>query len=265
LEKENIVVDLQLNSMKEFLTCGEQGIENAKNMIKSGSNRKQLSEVKIRAPILDPEKIICIVLNYLDHAKESGMSIPKEPVFFAKYPSAIIGPHDVIKLPKSSNEVDYEVELVIVIGKIAKNVSLENALEYIFGYTIGHDVSARDLQLRKTGGQWIAGKTFDTFAPIGPFICSKDEIENVHQLGIRLNLNGQIMQNSNTSQLSFKIPDIVSYLSSIMTLKPGDIIFTGTPSGVGFARKPPIFLKHGDKVTCEIDNLGSLSNNVEKE
>jgi 2-keto-4-pentenoate hydratase/2-oxohepta-3-ene-1,7-dioic acid hydratase in catechol pathway len=206
---------------------------------------------------------VCIGLNYLDHAKESGMSVPPQPVFFAKYPSSIIGPHDAIILPKiAPNEVDYEVELVIVIGKGGKNIAPERAFEHIVGWTVGHDVSARDLQLRKPGNQWIAGKTFDTFAPIGPAIVTKDEIENIHNLGIRCILNGQIVQNSNTSQLAFKTNELVAYLSQHFTFQPGDLIFTGTPSGVGFARKPPIFLRPGDVVVCEIDNIGSLQNSV---
>jgi 2-keto-4-pentenoate hydratase/2-oxohepta-3-ene-1,7-dioic acid hydratase in catechol pathway len=214
------------------------------------------------APIVDPQKIVCLGLNYRDHAAESGMAIPEEPILFSKYASALIGPDAPIVLPKVSNEVDYEAELVIVVGKPGRDIPRERAYEHVAGYTVGHDVSARDWQLRKPGKQWMAGKTFDTFAPIGPHLVTKDEVPDPHALGIRLHLNGQTMQDSNTSQLVFGVDAVVAYLSQIFTLMPGDLIFTGTPPGVGMARKPQVWLKAGDVVEVEIDGLGLLRNPV---
>lgn len=221
-----------------------------------------VSQPRFLAPILRPQKIICVGLNYRDHAEESGAPIPREPVLFSKYPTAIIGPDEPIVLPAVSQQVDYEAELVIVVGKRGRHLSAENAADYVAGYTVGHDVSARDWQLQKDGKQWMVGKTFDTFAPIGPVIVTPDEIGDPHELGIRLRLNGQTMQSSNTKQMIFKVNEILAYLSLVFTLEPGDLIFTGTPPGVGFARKPAVFLKGGDVVEVEIDGIGTLRNPV---
>lgn len=271
----NEVVDLAAAElpadMKSFLEAGKQAYEQAKQVVLSGKHRIPLQDVRLRAPIYDPQKIICVGLNYKDHAQESGMPIPAEPVLFSKYPSAIVGPNDAVVKPAQTEELDYEVELVIVVGKRARNVQESEAYEYVSGYTVGHDVSARDWQLRKPGGQWMVGKTFDTFAPIGPYIqtvvpaqraISEQETFEPHNLKIRCLLNGEIMQDSNTNQLAFQTCQLISYISKIMTLYPGDLIFTGTPSGVGFARTPPVFLKPGDEVCCEIEELGSLINKV---
>jgi len=219
-----------------------------------------VSDAELRAPIADPQKIVCIGLNYRNHAIESGMDIPSEPIVFSKFPSAIIGPEEPICLPASSKEVDYEAELVVVIGRRAKAVSKADALGYVAGYTVGNDVSARDWQLKKPGGQWMMGKTFDGFAPIGPAIVTADEIPNPEALAIKLRLNGETLQDSSTSELIFGVAEVVSYLSQVFTLEPGDLIFTGTPPGVGFARKPPIFLKAGDVCEVEIEGLGVLRN-----
>jgi 2-keto-4-pentenoate hydratase/2-oxohepta-3-ene-1,7-dioic acid hydratase in catechol pathway len=221
-----------------------------------------LNQVKLLAPISNPEKIICVGLNYHDHAIESGMPIPSEPVLFSKFSTAIVGTGDVIFKPKPVKELDYEVELVIVIGKKGKNIPPEEAKKYIAGYTVGHDVSARDWQLKKPGGQWLVGKSFDTSAPIGPAICV--DVPDPHNLGIRCTLNGNIVQNSNTKELIFKSEYLISYISKIFTLSPGDLIFTGTPPGVGMGRKPPLWMKSGDKVTCEIDELGSITNTIQE-
>jgi len=214
----------------------------------------------LRAPISDPQKVVCIGLNYRDHAIETGAEIPSEPIVFSKFPSAIIGPEEPISLPASSSEVDYEAELVVVIGRRAKSVSKVEAMDYVAGYTMGNDVSARDWQIKKPGGQWMMGKTFDSFAPVGPAIVTTDEIPNPESLAIKLRLNGETMQDSTTSELIFGIAEVVSYLSQVFTLEPGDLIFTGTPPGVGFARKPPIFLKAGDVCEVEIEGLGVLRN-----
>ena len=218
--------------------------------------------VKLLPPIPDPRKIICLGLNYRDHAAESGAPIPKEPILFSKYATALIGQGDKIVLPPSSTEVDYEAELVIVVGKGGKNISAKAGPDHVAGYTVGHDVSARDWQLKKDGKQWMVGKTFDTFAPTGPLLVTADEVPDPHKLAIRLRLNGKTMQDSNTSQMIFKVGDILAYLSQVFTLETGDLIFTGTPPGVGFARKPPVFLKGGDVVEVEIEGLGVLRNPV---
>lgn len=219
-------------------------------------------QVRLRAPVPRPGKIICIGLNYRDHAAESGLPVPKEPVIFCKYNNTVIGPGEAIILPPDSEEVDYEAELVFVIGKTARNVPAAEAMDYVAGYTVGHDVSARDYQIKRGGGQWTIGKTWETFAPMGPALVTADEGLDPHNLGIRCVLNGETLQNSSTSQFIFKIPEAIEYLTRVMTLEPGDVVFTGTPPGVGFARKPPIFLKAGDEVEIQIDGLGSLKNPV---
>ncbi len=219
-------------------------------------------KVRLTAPIPDPRKIICLGLNYRDHAAETNSPIPREPILFSKYPTAIVGPGDPIVLPTVSQEVDYEAELVIVIGRRGRHLTEATAMEHVAGYTIGHDVSARDWQLKKDGKQWMAGKTFDTFAPIGPELVTTDDVPDPHNLGIRLRLNGQTMQDSNTRQMIFGVAATVAYLSRIFTLEPGDLIFTGTPPGVGMARKPPVWLKPADTVEVEIDGLGVLRNPV---
>ena len=222
----------------------------------------EAAKVKYHAPVHDPRKIVCIGLNYRDHAAESGAQVPREPILFSKYATALIGHGQPIVLPPVSQEVDYEAEIVIIIGKRGRNVATASALEFVAGYTVGHDVSARDWQLKKDGKQWMVGKTFDTFAPAGPVLVTADEVPDPHNLGIRLRLNGQTMQDSNTKQLIFRVGDLVAYLSQVFTLEPGDLIYTGTPPGVGFARKPPVFLKGGDVVEVEIDGLGECCNPV---
>jgi 2-keto-4-pentenoate hydratase/2-oxohepta-3-ene-1,7-dioic acid hydratase in catechol pathway len=226
------------------------------------ASRYPAASVKLLPPVPDPEKIICVGLNYRDHAAESGAPIPAEPVLFSKFATTLVGHGDSIVLPPVSREVDYEAELVLVVGKKGRNIPASAAMEYLAGYTIGHDVSARDWQLKKDGKQWLAGKTFDTFAPTGPVLVTADEVPDPHSLSIRLRLNGQTMQESNTRQMIFSAGTILAYVSQIVTLRPGDLIFTGTPSGVGFTRKPPVFLKGGDVVEVEIDGLGVLRNPV---
>jgi 2-keto-4-pentenoate hydratase/2-oxohepta-3-ene-1,7-dioic acid hydratase in catechol pathway len=224
--------------------------------------RHDPANVTLLAPVPDPQKIVCIGLNYRDHAAESGVPVPTEPVLFSKYPSALIGDGAPIVLPKVSQEVDFEAELVIVIGRKGRHIPQKRAHEYVGGYAVGHDVSARDWQLNKPGKQWMAGKTFDTFAPVGPQLVTPDEVGDAQNLGIRLRLNGQTMQDSSTSQLVFGVDELIAYLSQVVTLEPGDLIFTGTPPGVGMARKPPVWLKPGDQVEVEIDKLGTLRNTV---
>jgi 2-keto-4-pentenoate hydratase/2-oxohepta-3-ene-1,7-dioic acid hydratase in catechol pathway len=237
-----------------------EGLGNRPNAVKVPAG-----QVKFHAPVVDPCKIICVGLNYKDHAAESGSPIPKEPILFSKYATALIGHGENIMLPRVSQEVDYEAELVIVIGKKGRHLTLNNALEHVAGYTVGHDVSARDWQLRKDGKQWMVGKTFDTFAPMGPVLVTKDEVKDPQNLPIRLRLNGQVMQNSSTNQMIFGVAELLTYLSQVLTLEPGDLIFTGTPPGVGVARKPPVYMKDGDVVEVEIEGLGVLRNPVVQE
>jgi len=218
--------------------------------------------VKLLPPIPDPPKIVCLGLNYRDHAIESGATIPKEPILFSKYNTALTGDGEPIVLPSVSNEVDFEAELVIVVGKRGRPLRADEAQGYAAGYTIGHDVSARDWQLKKEGRQWMVGKTFDTFAPTGPVLVTADEAPDPHALPIRLRLNGRTMQDSNTSQMIFSVGATLAYLAQVFTLEVGDLVFTGTPPGVGFARKPPVFLKAGDQVEVEIEGLGVLRNPV---
>jgi 2-keto-4-pentenoate hydratase/2-oxohepta-3-ene-1,7-dioic acid hydratase in catechol pathway len=225
-----------------------------------GGERIPESEAKFAAPVPRPPKIICIGLNYRDHAIESGMPIPETPTVFAKFPTAVIGPGAAIVLPKASKRPDYEAELAVVIGKGGRHIPEARWREHVFGYTILNDVSARDFQMATS--QWMIGKTFDTFAPMGPAIVTADEIEDPHNLAISLELSGDLMQNSNTSNLVFGVPALIAYLSSVFTLEPGDIIATGTPPGVGFARKPPRYLMAGDEVRVRVEGLGELYNPV---
>src|SRR6267378_2269127 len=212
------------------------------------------------APVPRPGKLICIGLNYRDHAAESNMAIPERPVVFSKFSTAVIAPGEAVVLPATSEQVDYEAELAVVIGRRAKNVSASSALDYVLGYTAFNDVSARDFQF--ADGQWQRGKSCDTFAPMGPAIVTADEIPDPHKLAIKLRLNGKTMQDSNTDQLIFGIPELIAFLSETITLEPGDVIATGTPAGVGFARKPPVFLKHGDEMEVEIEKIGTLNSQV---
>lgn len=208
--------------------------------------------------IARPSKIVCIGLNYVDHAKESGMDIPKEPILFFKSTTSLVGPNDDVVIPKGSEKTDWEVELAIIIGKKASYVSEADAFDYVAGYALHNDYSERAYQLER-GGQWVKGKSCDTFAPLGPFLATKDEIADPHNLKLWLKVNGVTRQNSSTNQLIFNVPQVVSYISQFMTLLPGDVISTGTPPGVGLGFKPPIFLKAGDVVELGIDGLGTSS------
>jgi acylpyruvate hydrolase len=219
-----------------------------------------LSKAKLRAPIAHPQKITCVGLNYADHAREGGVEPPKTPVYFLKSHNTICGPGDPIKLPPNSEKVDYEAEFAVVIGKRGRDIAESDAHKYIAGYTVLHDVSARDMQF--SDNQWYRGKSCDTFAPTGPWIVTPDEIPDPHSLRISLTLNGETLQDSNTSNLIFKVPFLISYLSQSLTWEVGDLISTGTPPGVGFARKPPIWLKAGDTISVTVEGIGTLTNPV---
>ena len=212
------------------------------------------------APVPRPGKVICIGLNYRDHAAESNMPLPEKPVVFSKFSTAVIAPGEPVVLPAGSHQVDYEAELAIVIGRHAKNVSADQAYDYVLGYTAFNDVTARDFQF--ADGQWQRGKSCDTFAPMGQAIVTTDVITDPHKLSIRLTLNGQTMQNSNTDQLIFSVPQLIEFISESITLEPGDVIATGTPPGVGFARTPPVFLKPGDEMEVLIEGIGGLGNPI---
>jgi 2-keto-4-pentenoate hydratase/2-oxohepta-3-ene-1,7-dioic acid hydratase in catechol pathway len=249
--------------LKAFIERSAELMPLAENLVKHREENNAcfaISEVEILPPIPAPEKIICIGLNYIDHCKETGMEQPVSPVIFSKYANAIVGHNDEVMIPVNSNEVDFEAELAVVIGRKAKCVTEKEANDFVFGYTIMNDISARDLQF--SDGQWSRGKSADTFAPTGPVIVTKDEIENPHNLSITLELNGEVMQDSSTKNLIFNVPQIISFLSQSMTLKPGDLIATGTPPGVGMGRNPKVWLKNGDQMNISIEKIGTLSNTV---
>jgi acylpyruvate hydrolase len=265
LQGENIVDLNQADSripadILAFLEAGDSASQLAQAAVNSATQTIPLSSVKLLAPIPRPGKILCIGLNYSDHAAESGQPVPKFPVVFAKYTNTVISHGDEIVLPRVSKEVDYEAELGFVIGKRGRYIPEADALQYVAGYLPINDVSARDYQTRTS--QWTMGKTFDTFAPMGPALVTADEVPDPHNLRIRLTIGDDVLQDSNTDKLIFGIPQLVASLSEVMTLEPGDVVSTGTPPGVGFAKKPPRFLKPGDVVSVSIQHLGTLTNPV---
>ncbi len=229
-----------------------------------GTPGATLEQNLLAAPIHRPPKIVAVGLNYRDHAEESGLGIPSVPVIFSKFPSTVTGPHDDVRAHGNlTQRLDYEVELGIVIGKLARDVSVQDATDHIFGYTVVNDVSARDLQMgTDTSGQWTRGKNLDTSLPMGPWIVTRDEIPEPNQLRLGCSVNGQTLQDASTSMMIFNVNEIVSRLSQWFTLEPGDLVITGTPAGVGFARKPPIFLKPGDVVKSWIEGIGELENRI---
>jgi 2-keto-4-pentenoate hydratase/2-oxohepta-3-ene-1,7-dioic acid hydratase in catechol pathway len=221
-----------------------------------------LDRTPLLAPVPRPGKVICLGLNYRDHAAESGMPVPAEPVIFGKVSSSVIGPGAPIVLPEASAKVDYEVELAFVIGRRAKLVKAADAMAHVAGYTVLNDVSARDYQRDKPGGQWYLAKSFDTFCPIGPWIVTPDEAPDARDLKLWCEVSGERLQSSSTAQMIFSVPQIVEYISRVFTLEPGDVVATGTPPGVGFARRPPRFLRRGDIVRCTVEGVGTLENPV---
>jgi len=237
---------------------GKGGIDRLRTWLVANQATCQIiaEDVRLGAPLTRPSKIVCVGLNYASHAAESGMTVPTEPVLFFKATSAIVGPNDNLIIPKGSEKTDWEVELAVVIGKKASYVSEEEALNHVAGYILHNDYSEREFQLEKEG-QWVKGKSCDTFAPLGPFIATTDEIENPNNLNLWLTLNDEEMQNSNTNDFVFNVQEVVSYISQYMTLLPGDIISTGTPFGVGLGFNPPKYLKPGDVVELGIEGLGT--------
>lgn len=264
--------DLRFRDVRDLLEHGEEALSAARRLeaaIRAGEHPlpeeaiAPLPEVRLLPPVRQPEKIICLGLNYRDHAREAGMPIPREPVFFAKYANALAGPYDPIPRPAAVEQLDYEVELAVVIGSGGKYIPEAEALAHVAGYMALNDVSARDFQFRT--GQWTHGKTFDGFAPCGPFVVTTDEIPDPHALQLRLWVNGELRQDSHTGEMIFSIPYLVHYFSHLFTLRPGDIISTGTPPGVGMGRRPPAFLREGDEVVVWVERIGQLRNRVVSE
>jgi len=257
-------------TLEELIALGRKGITVVEQLMRSSTRNEKrnatisLNDITLLAPLLSPPKIVCLGLNYRDHADEQGKAIPDEPIIFMKPRTAIIGPNQSIIRPKSVKQLDYEAELAVVIDEKGKNLSISDAKKHIFGYTAFNDVSARDIQLKDK--QWTRGKSFDTFAPMGPCITTVNQIEDPNNLGIQARVNGELRQNSSTKNMVFNVYEIVHYLSEVMTLEPGDIIATGTPAGVGvFMRPKPKFLSPGDFVEVEIEKIGTLRNIVSKE
>jgi 2-keto-4-pentenoate hydratase/2-oxohepta-3-ene-1,7-dioic acid hydratase in catechol pathway len=257
---------LAFSNLHNMLATGEAALHGVQTIAENVRTGKvpvpgiSLKSVKLSAPLLNPSKIVAVGLNYMDHANEAGFELPKEPLLFAKFPNSVTGPTDAIVLPKDDPQVDWEVELGLVIGRRARNVSAGDAFKYLAGYLVLNDVSARTFQFGDK--QWTRGKSCDTFCPIGPWMTTLDEIPDPHALRVQTIVNGQVMQDSNTRNLIFRIPQLISYISRDMTLEPGDIIATGTPPGVGAFRNPPCFLKSGDIVETEVEGLGRLRNPV---
>ncbi|HJU01596.1 MAG TPA: fumarylacetoacetate hydrolase family protein [Actinomycetes bacterium] len=239
-------------SLVDWLTYGTQGIA-------TGTPRP-LSEVRLLAPVPRPGKIICVGLNYRDHAKETGKAVPTEPVLFSKFANSVIGPGADVVVPPEAEKVDYEAELAVVIGRRARRVGAADALDHVAGYACANDVSSRSLQY--LSDQWMLGKAIDTFLPLGPYLVTADEVPDPQALGIRCLVNDELLQDSNTGQMVFGVAELISYASRTITLEPGDLLATGTPSGVGDAADPPRYLRPGDRMRVEIDGLGQLDNTV---
>ncbi len=242
---------------ESFIAAGEQALASARAAI-GKQNAVPLASVQLLSPLLHPPRIFCVGLNYLDHATESKMVVQAVPTIFMKLPSAITGPDSDIVLPSNSTQPDYEAELAVVIGRSARNITRDNWREYVFGYTILNDVSARDVQLATS--QWTLGKSFPTFCPIGPCVVTADELTDPHRLDLRLTIDGEVMQQANTRDLIFDIPAVLGYISAIVPLQPGDIVSTGTPHGVGLGRTPPRWMRPGEEVVIEIGGIGRLVN-----
>lgn len=250
-------------SMVALLRAGPTALAQAREVATSARQRLPLSKVRLEAPVPRPGKVLAIGMNYADHIRETGRAAPEHQVWFAKQATCIVGPNDAIRIPRVSDKVDYEAELCVVIGRRCRHVPAARAFEVIAGFMCGNDISVRDWQQRSP--TMMMGKGFDTHGPTGPWIVTPDEIRDVHALNVRCLLNGEVMQSASTAEMIFKIPAQIEHLTAAFTLEPGDIIFTGTPAGVGNWRTPPVRLKAGDRVRVEIDGLGSLENICENE
>jgi 2-keto-4-pentenoate hydratase/2-oxohepta-3-ene-1,7-dioic acid hydratase in catechol pathway len=247
-----------------LLQGGPKALESVRSRLDDGG-LPDLDDVCFLPPLQSPEKILAIGMNYRSHVAEVGAEIPREPTVFSKFNSTIIGDGSAIHLPLAApDRVDYEAELAVVIGRECREVPSEDALDVVAGYMVANDVTARDWQLRKPGGQWLLGKTFDTFLPLGPYLVTSDEVPDPHRLSVRCTVSGELLQDGNTSDMIFRIPELIEYISKVVTLRPGDIILTGTPAGIGAARTPRRYLKDGDMVETRIDGLGMVRNTVTK-
>lgn len=257
------LVQLPVKTALDLVRGGPELLEQVKRLISDNPKfRIPRCEVTLSAPIDGMDKVLCIGMNYKDHCEEQNAPVPTEPLVFNKFPSCVVGPFADIPYPEVTEQLDWEVELVIVIGKEGKDISEADAMDHVFGFTVAHDVSARDWQLKKNGGQWLLGKSMDAFCPIGPAIVTKDEVEDPHNLRLQCLVNGISKQDSNTNQLVFGTQALVSWVSKFCTIKPGDIILTGTPPGVGIFKNPPEFLQKGDVVECVIEKIGSIKNRI---
>lgn len=261
-EKPGIIIDNKRYDVSSFIKDYDEdfftngGIDQLKKIATENKLTEIEANQRLGCPVSKPSKVVCIGLNYAKHARETNAQIPKEPILFFKATTSVSGPNDDIVIPKNSVKTDWEVELAVVIGKRASYVEEDDAMDYVAGYCLHNDVSEREFQIER-GGQWVKGKSCDTFAPLGPWLATKDEIANVHKLRLWLTVNGKKMQDGNTDDLIFNIPHLVSYISQFMTLLPGDIISTGTPHGVALGMNPPVYLKEGDVVELGIDGLGT--------
>ncbi|KAK7872820.1 hypothetical protein R5R35_006698 [Gryllus longicercus] len=250
------------NDLVQFLREGNGLLEKAKRIVAEGKSVVTYSSVKLLPPVISPDKVVCVGLNYKGHCEEQNLAYPKEPMFFSKFSSCIVGPYDKVLYPSITNELDWEVELAVVIGKVGKDIRPDRAMDHVFGYTVAQDLSARDWQKKRNNGQFLLGKAMDNFCPLGPAVVTKEVLPDPHSLGIRSKVNGKLKQDGNTGELIHRIDHIVSYLSHVITLLPGDVILTGTPAGVGMHRNPPEYLKPGDVLESEIDGIGKLRNEI---
>lgn len=268
LSQEDDIIDVSgvdhsvPNGLVQFLQAGPGLLERAKRIVAEGKSVVPLKNVRLLPPVTSPDKIVCVGLNYRGHCEEQNIPAPKEPMFFSKFSSCITGPYDDIPYPAITKELDWEVELAVVIGKTAKNVRPISAMDHVFGFTVAQDLSARDWQKKRNSGQFLLGKAMDNFCPLGPAVVTKEAIADPHALGIRSKVNGILKQEGNTNELIHRIDHIISFLSHVLTLRPGDIILTGTPAGVGMHRKPPEYLKVGDVLESEIDGIGKMKNTI---
>ena len=265
------VIDLAVASggalpsdMIAFLEQGDAAVAAAQQLVQDADTALSLADVTLLAPVPTPSKVVAIGQNYMDHCLEQGVEPPTSPVIFTKFSTAVIGPGAEIRWdPALTSMVDYEVELAVVIGRTTRRVSAGNALGYVAGYTVCNDVSARNLQFGD--GQWVRGKSLDTFCPLGPWLVTRDEIPDPQRLAVRTTLNGEVMQNSTTAEMIFGVKDLIAFASRAFTLRPGDLIITGTPPGVGVFRDPQVFLKDGDEITLEVEGIGKLTNTCVEE
>ena len=252
-----------LRSASQLISQGAAARAQIETALNSGRLKQiGIDSVQLAPPIVRPPKIICIGKNYSQHATEMGSAAPELPIIFSKFSSSVCGHGDAVILPSIAEKVDYEAELVVVIGTPGKFIDRNRALEHVFGYTCGNDISSRDWQKGKPGGQWLLGKTFDTFAPVGPFIVTADEVPDPQNLRVQMWLNGEVMQDQSTADMIFPIDELIAHISQFVTLEVGDLIFTGTPAGVGAARTPPRFLRSGDNMEVKIESIGVLANPV---